>query len=330
MDRGLSTTSAAPRVVPTPGSGFAVRRPAAARPLVVVSHRRWHGEELAAGGAAVIGSLGLDVPWVEPGRRPSWWMPQEFAVRLAASGAGVPLLSAGARWLADIDCRFTGRPVFAAHLSAAVAAGAHGWCKPAEAKIDRFPAAWRTAAEFRVDAAAAGLPADCWVQWCPVRLDLAAEYRCWVLDGRVTTAGLYLADGVPYDGGAVDADREGLSKATAFATEVVTALAEDQPPAYTLDVGRLPARRLPGSAGPEFSAERHVVVEANAAWSSGWYGCDLTAVRETIDRSCPADPAAVAPGGVDHRWSWVPDAFLRDRAARMRPLPAARPLHPAR
>ncbi|MFE2055400.1 ATP-grasp domain-containing protein [Streptomyces sp. NPDC059446] len=97
-----------------------------------------------------------------------------------------------------------------------------------------------------------------------------AEYRLYVLDGRVHTGSRYAASGqlrpAPLSAGA-----------RAFGTELLDAVAHTLPSAIVVDVGFT-------------DAGRWAVVEANAAWASGCYASDPDLALDVVLRA--AGPAA--------------------------------------
>ncbi len=247
--------------------------------VVVVTQRSWMARELATNtrGVVVVGEPGLFWPAVAAGPDVAWWMPIEFATRLHCEGDGPALSAPGASWLSGVDTDLTGRTVHTSRVEEldGAPAGIPLWCKPAEAKLESFPAGWRTTAEV----AGLNLCPGSWVQWTPTRLDLSVEFRCYVLE-EATLAAVSTAD------------------ATAFARTVVAHLGPAQPGAYALDVGF------------DLISGRWVVVEANPAWCSAWYGCAIDAVLDTITASCRCED----------EWRWVPDAELVHHARRAGPL----------
>jgi hypothetical protein len=107
----------------------------------------------------------------------------------------------------------------------------------------------------------------------PVRWTV--EYRCFVLDRELRTSSPYLRDG----GLARNADGEWEAPAaeerdaSEFAGLVLSDSEVHLPPAVVLDVGIIRDRGW-------------AVVEANAAWGSGIYGCDPDEVLKVVQRSC--------------------------------------------
>lgn len=105
----------------------------------------------------------------------------------------------------------------------------------------------------------------------PVRW--AVEFRCFVLERAIVALSPYLKYGelaqTP-EGSWVD-DR--TEQARAFAAGVVSDNSVALPPAVVMDVGLIEGRGW-------------AVIEANAAWGSGIYGCDPTAVLRVVRRAC--------------------------------------------
>ncbi|MEU8135737.1 ATP-grasp domain-containing protein [Streptodolium elevatio] len=97
-----------------------------------------------------------------------------------------------------------------------------------------------------------------------------AEFRVFLLDGRVRAASRYAVDGdlavTPWDGCAEEADAE------AFAAEVAADPTSGLPSAVVVDIGHT-------------DAGEWAVVEANAAWASGGYACDDDGVLEVVMRA---------------------------------------------
>jgi len=104
----------------------------------------------------------------------------------------------------------------------------------------------------------------------PVAWD--AEFRCFALDGRVRTLSPYLRRGALSRADGFCASDEELSTAQSLANEILATHAEKTPDAVVIDVGRL-------------EDGNWAVVEANAAWGSGIYGCDPDVVLDVIRRA---------------------------------------------
>jgi len=101
------------------------------------------------------------------------------------------------------------------------------------------------------------------------------EYRCFVLERQVLTSSIYLRNGglAQEQDGTWDAPDSEASEALELAGTVLSDAAVRFPAAAVLDVGRIAGRGW-------------AVVESNAAWGSGIYGCDPAAVLRVIQRAC--------------------------------------------
>lgn len=287
------------------------------RPLVVVTQREWVYREMAEathGQAPVHRAYGLDVPQVP--HRSSWWMPPQFAARLHRANDCPPLTAPGPRWLSTLSRthpHLTGREVRTLTVSDLTGLPGPGWVKPAQAKTDRFPAAWRTPEQAAAAAAEARFPADALVQWSPTDLPIDIEVRAYVTHGVVTTVSTYRLVSRTYDA-LIDSpaamryarDPWLLGTAVRYAQDVVDALDGRYPAGWVLDVAHV-------------RGGGWVVLEGNAAWASGWYDADLHRVRACIDAACP--DLATRHGAREHRaWGWEPDPFEVAAAAALAPL----------
>ena len=287
--------------------------------LVVCSVRRWVADDLEAGVASrypVRWDIGLDLPDVAGAERVAWWAPTEHAARLLRAGARLDLSAPGPEWLARVPEALAGRPIWAGRLAQIDDAPASGWMKPAEAKVPGLPARWYDSREeFETLAQRAGFPASGWAQVSPVRLDLAEEHRCYVLDRTVLTSSPYLlADGSTYDEGWERRGDLAHGAARAFAQVVVDEMGDDQPGGYTLDVGIT-------------ANGRWAVIEANPAWCSGTYGCELSAVADTVAQSSMSWTGC--PGSSRHElFAWRPDPYVVN-FAESRPVLQLWPRRPA-
>ena len=100
------------------------------------------------------------------------------------------------------------------------------------------------------------------VQW-------KVDFRCFCLDRKVQTLSPYLRSGIHAKLSDYDTSRAELQAATKFAEAVLAATDSMTPRAVVLDVGQIVGRGW-------------AVVEANAAWGSGIYGCDPEVVLDVI------------------------------------------------
>jgi hypothetical protein len=107
----------------------------------------------------------------------------------------------------------------------------------------------------------------------PVEWEL--EFRAFVLEQSVVTLSPYLRFGrlVEQPDGSWPASEEECNAADAFCRTVLADADVPCPPAVVLDVGVIAGRGW-------------AVIEANAVWGSGLYGCEPSEVLRTVRRSC--------------------------------------------
>lgn len=110
--------------------------------------------------------------------------------------------------------------------------------------------------------------------------DWACEYRCFVSDGQVRTGSIYAIDGqlAQDEHGQWMASKQEVEMAMSYCQSFVDACADDIPPAVVVDVGR-------------HRDGRWAVVEANAAWGSGVYGCVPECVLDVLSSAVMPAPA---------------------------------------
>lgn len=183
-----------------------------------------------------------------------------FGPTLAAR-FGKALLEPAEDWLPRLPAEYRRRDVRLTTFGAARALDAPAFVKPPNDKS--FPA--------RVYAPGA-LP-DGYEDDQPVLVAEVvaweAEFRGFVLDRQLRALSVYLRDGVlkrDADFAATDAE---LTEARAFAETVLADPRVDFPRAVVLDVGVIRGRGW-------------AVVEQNAAWGAGIYGCDPAAVLDVL------------------------------------------------
>ena len=105
----------------------------------------------------------------------------------------------------------------------------------------------------------------------------SVEFRCFILDRRVRTFSVYLRNGeLQREAGFPHSEVE-EAELLAFMTRVLADERIDLPRATVLDAGIIDGRGW-------------AVVEQNAAWGSGIYGCDAEQVLEVLRYA--AEPAA--------------------------------------
>lgn len=207
-------------------------------------------------------------PWLSGRDDIALYGEPQFALE-AAGSLGVCLLAPTPRWVADLPERFRRRDVRVSDMAEARRLTGPAFVRSA---IDKsFPS--------RVIASGAELPPTERVpDGTPVMIAETVawqvEYRCFVRERRIETMSIYLRDG------AIARDAQGdwpapeaeSVDAKRFAESVLAAHDVAMPGAVVIDVGIIKDRGW-------------AVVEANAAWSSGLYGCDLAAVLRVVQRA---------------------------------------------
>ena len=267
------------------------------RPWVVLSTAAWRGAEArtTAGLGPVITGTGMWWPdEVDPAASGdfAFWMPSQVAARAVNAGVELTLTDPGARWIADLPDWARRREV---HTAAARyvpfrvlgdlgpdASTGKVFAKLAVSKDDRWSAGVHTLDELVrwLD----GLPADELVQWTSTVFDIRTEVRCFVLDGEMLASSSYVFDGLDYS---ALVDRPDLlhdsmrvrdeKLASDLADLVAGAMRYRSPRGYVLDVAVT-------------RDDETFVVEANPAWCSSWYDCNLDGVRRVVDAACAHDP----------------------------------------
>ncbi|MFJ5231279.1 ATP-grasp domain-containing protein [Kitasatospora sp. NPDC088391] len=212
----------------------------------------------------------------EPGlTAPAYWYGGPVAGARLAERLGFALLEPTDGWLAELPEEFTGRRVRAGTLADAWAIDRPTFVKPPRDKS--FPA------EVHTDGSR--LPADL-DPATPVLLSevvtFAAEYRLFLLDGRIAAASRYAVFGRldPRPLGTDRADREDREPAgqlAEFVDRLAAAAGPTLPSAVVVDVGQLLDPYRPG--------HRWAVVEANMAWFSHAYAADPARVLDVVLRA---------------------------------------------
>jgi hypothetical protein len=194
-----------------------------------------------------------------------------FAQHVAQT-LGLRLVEPPLDWLPRLPARWRGRDVELTALADARKVGQRAFIKPADAKC--FDArVYSSGAELP---APGPLPEDLPVLVQEV-VDWTMEFRCFVLDRGVAAVSAYWRDGklAKSDDGVWTATDKEIEEASRFCKSVLLESAVSIPEAVVLDVGMI---RNHGWA----------VVECNAAFASGIYGCDPVAVLPVLRRACKA------------------------------------------
>lgn len=183
---------------------------------------------------------------------------------VVAPALGIALLEAPADWLARLPRGLTQREIRAMPLGEAYRLRRPAFVKsPNDKGIPALVYAdgSRLPGPDAVDPATVVLVSDV--------MAFTVEYRLFLLDGAVHTAGQYA------EAGRLRLGPPGLA-ALAFGREVLAAAGDGLPSAVVIDIGR-------------DDQGRWAVIEANAAWASGCYGVDPGRALDTVLRA--AGPA---------------------------------------
>jgi len=234
---------------------------------------RFTPDTIAMSHAAV--DAGWSVERLSAWRVPDWLRGQDVALygeplfaAVVAEHLGLMLLEPPFDWLPTLPADYRLREVRLTALHAARALREPAFVKPADDKCflaGVFSSGELLPAEDVLPGTTPVLIAEV-VRW-------EVEFRCFVLEREVVALSPYLRRGElarSPDGGW---DDERIEEARAFAQRIVSDNDVEAPPAVVIDVGVIEGRGW-------------AVIEANAAWGSGIYGCDPTAVLPVVKRAC--------------------------------------------
>ncbi|WP_349318975.1 ATP-grasp domain-containing protein [Mycolicibacterium canariasense] len=263
----------------------------------VVTHKNWLAEQFKPWGA--IQDFGFDID-PDTAAETIWWAPGAWVASAAAAGVRLPLMSCGPYWLDQLPEKYRGRevqtwwagdiPGFWEHNPELVEKHPELFFKLPEAKLDSFPATLHGTKHIRSNLAQYHLPVDALVQMQdPVVF--VSEWRFWIAHGQVTTGSWYRVDDSIWgsDEWAYADNRDSTyRRAESVAAEVAAEV--PAPPGYVIDIGLT----VDG---------RWLVVEANAAWSSGPYDGDPEGIFKSITAAHDFD-------GQHPKWAWRPNAVL--------------------
>ncbi|WP_157931635.1 ATP-grasp domain-containing protein [Mycobacteroides abscessus] len=235
-----------------------------------MTHKNWLAEIFKPFGG--VQDFGFDIDLAEA-RGTYWWAPGAWVASAHKSGATLPLLSCGPRWLDSLPGHYLGRDVRTVPLRELPNDVTYPlFLKLPEAKVDSCPArvfdtprmadAWR---QFGFD------------EWTLVQrqdvMDFVTEARFFIAEGALTASSLYRHRDWAWG---ADEKPSSLSEQMAMMTKMVAALLDDPrvsfPSGFVIDAGIT-------SGGEVY------VVEANAAWSSNPYGADPAGVVAAIKAS---------------------------------------------
>lgn len=180
---------------------------------------------------------------------------------LIAGEFGISLSEPPLDWLPSLPIEYRKREVFLTTLASARTIKQPMFMKPPNDKS--FPAGIYTGGDLPLefDEAAPVLVSEV-ISW-------EKEFRCFVLDRQVRTMSIYLRNGILQREFDFTAEEVELDDARAFAERLLLDHRVTLPRAAVIDVGVIQDRGW-------------AVVEQNAAWGSGIYGCNPSEVLEVI------------------------------------------------
>lgn len=222
-------------------------------------------------------ALGWRVERLENCRPPRWLRDEQLVfygeplfADVVAGALGLALLEPTPDWLPQLPSDYLRREVRAGTLAEGRRVEAPSFIKPALDKC--FPAG--------VYASGAALPAtiEMLPETTPILLaepvQWEVEFRCFVLERALAAMSPYLRAGalVEAEDGSWPASPEETAQAEAYIRAVLADLNVPLPPAVVVDIGRIAGRGW-------------AIIEANAAWGSGLYGCDPERVLAVLRRA---------------------------------------------
>jgi hypothetical protein len=187
-----------------------------------------------------------------------------------AKDLGVTLLEPPLHWLAEIREEYRRRKISFTTLADARKRLEPTFVKPADDKCfvaKVFASGRELPGETVLPGITPVLVAEP-VKW-------TVEFRCFVLQRKILTLSPYLRQGelAQAADGSWPAPTSDTDEALTFAETVLADSTVHLPPAVALDVGIIENRGW-------------AVIEANAPWGSGIYGCDPSEVLRVAERSC--------------------------------------------
>jgi hypothetical protein len=251
---------------------------------------RYTPDSIAMGTAAA--TAGWDVERLPSWRVPDWLKGRRhvalYAEPLFASAVAeeldLALLEPPLDWLIHLPQRYTCRSVRLTTLIEARGGAQPFFIKPADDKC--FPARVYQSGDGLPDT---GLLPDSTPVLVAEPVEWDIEFRLFVLNRLVVTYSPYLRQGQlarTADGAWTTATEDEIAAALEFSSRVLADGTISLPPAVALDVGFIKGRGW-------------AVVEANAAWGAGIYGCEPSAVLPVVQRACVSKSAF---GSEDKAW----------------------------
>jgi len=211
---------------------------------------------------------GWRLPEVSPGGVAVYGEP--LLTEHVARELGLQLQDPPVDWLPKLPARWRGRGIELMSLAEARKTTARAFIKPADEKC--FDAkVYANGSELPVVGL---LPEDLPVLVQEI-VNWKVEFRCFILKRKVMTLSPYWRDGAlaKAEDGSWPATTEELNAAQTFCERVLADATVEIPEAIVIDVGL--------RADNEWA-----VVESNAAFSSGIYGCDATCVLPVLLAAC--------------------------------------------
>jgi len=192
--------------------------------------------------------------------------------RHVAQTLGLKLQEPPLNWLPQLPAKWRGRNVRLTALAEARGFEQRAFIKPADEKC--FDA--KTYSSGSELPAMDVLPDDVPVLVQDV-VEWKIEFRCFVLGRKVMTLSPYWRDGrlANSEDGSWNASTRELGSATEFCEQVLADAAVQVPDAVVIDVGII-------------ANHGWAVIESNAAFSSGIYGCNAQEVLPVLLRACSA------------------------------------------
>ena len=185
-----------------------------------------------------------------------------------ADQLGLLLLEPPIDWLTTIPKLFRSREVALKTLAEARLESRPQFVKPADGKIFE-PKVYQNGADLPTEDHVDG----CIPVLCSEIVNFRLEVRCFILDKHVVTLSPYWRNDALAEregGWPFESDEEAVARH--FAQQVCESPEVDLPPSCTLDVGRL-------------EDGTWAVIEANPCWGAGLYGCDPSAVLDSLKAS---------------------------------------------
>lgn len=219
-------------------------------------------------------------------RPPSWLRDEQLVLYgeplfadVVAGPLGLALLECPPDWLTRLPSHYLQRNVRIGTLAEARRCTAPAFIKPA---LDKCFQAGVYSSGAALPATVAVLPKTTPVLYAePVQWEI--EFRCFVLERTVAALSPYVREGklVQAEDGSWPASSMETTEAEHYIHAILLDHAVPLPPAVVVDIGRIAGRGW-------------AIIEANAAWGSGLYGCDPDQVLAVLRRASLEEDAVTA------------------------------------